>query len=210
MSAYNQNHGVGRTLLDNWVEGSSQERAVGDRVADERSSVARLSKQGHAGILTHAGPKGHLDQTTPRTTHQETFATASDGQGARMGKRREIMEAELMKRALNEMREPPLDRSANGWKSTAHADFKGNGEYRAASRELSHVGSVVYVDSSNFHIADTMLQEEVARFKQPITFWSAHAATGSGTVICSTSTDVMAKTGGAPSFGKHTQFSTPI
>lgn len=43
-SAWNRHHGVGVTLLDNWVE----ERAVGERIIQERSNIIELSRQGHA------------------------------------------------------------------------------------------------------------------------------------------------------------------
>jgi hypothetical protein len=43
-SAWNRHHGVGATLLDNWVE----ERAVGDKIIKERENIAKLSRQGHS------------------------------------------------------------------------------------------------------------------------------------------------------------------
>ena len=44
---WNRHNGVGATLLENWVE----ERAVGDRILDERASIAYLSQNGHKVIL---------------------------------------------------------------------------------------------------------------------------------------------------------------
>ena len=40
---WNRHHGVGETLLENWVE----ERAVGDLIIEERSNLPHLSRQGH-------------------------------------------------------------------------------------------------------------------------------------------------------------------
>lgn len=40
---WNRHHGVGATLLENWVE----ERAVGDIVLEERSDLSKLSRTGH-------------------------------------------------------------------------------------------------------------------------------------------------------------------
>jgi hypothetical protein len=40
---WNQHHGVGETLLDNWVE----ERAVGPLIEQERSNIIELSTKGH-------------------------------------------------------------------------------------------------------------------------------------------------------------------
>lgn len=43
-SDWNRNHGVGATLLENWVE----ERAVGSLIEDERNQpAAQLSRHGH-------------------------------------------------------------------------------------------------------------------------------------------------------------------
>jgi hypothetical protein len=41
---WNRHHGVGATLLENWVE----ERAVGEKILEERASIAALSKAGHS------------------------------------------------------------------------------------------------------------------------------------------------------------------
>ncbi len=43
-SAWNKHHGVGATLLDNWVE----ERAVGEKIIKERLDIVSLSKHGHS------------------------------------------------------------------------------------------------------------------------------------------------------------------
>ena len=50
-SAWNRHHGVGATLLENWVE----ERAVGERIIQERSNIATLSRQGHNVYHTNIG-----------------------------------------------------------------------------------------------------------------------------------------------------------
>jgi hypothetical protein len=42
-SGWNRHHGVGATLLENWVE----ERAVGDKVLVERENPTALNKNGH-------------------------------------------------------------------------------------------------------------------------------------------------------------------
>ena len=42
-TGWNLHHGVGATLLENWVE----ERAVGDIILDERSDIKKLSRHGH-------------------------------------------------------------------------------------------------------------------------------------------------------------------
>jgi hypothetical protein len=43
-SDWNQNHGVGQTLLENWVE----ERAVGDLILEDRNKpIALVSRSGH-------------------------------------------------------------------------------------------------------------------------------------------------------------------
>jgi hypothetical protein len=40
---WNRHHGIGETLLENWVE----ERAVGGLIKQERSDIAKLSRNGH-------------------------------------------------------------------------------------------------------------------------------------------------------------------
>ncbi len=40
---WNRHHGVGATLLENWVE----ERAVGGTILQEREDIKKLSRNGH-------------------------------------------------------------------------------------------------------------------------------------------------------------------
>ncbi|KAI9362077.1 hypothetical protein DFJ73DRAFT_813324 [Zopfochytrium polystomum] len=182
MTDWNRHHGVGETLLENWVE----ERAVGERILDERSSMARLQRQGHGDILTH-------HSKTPVkliTTHQETFDVSAhpDPNKSVIGKRRQLIEAELMKRAMKELDEPPIDRSAREWMSTAHHDFS---------------SEVKTVDLGKRHHS----KDECEKLSNPITFWTHHAEKGEGTVICSASPTEISTFG---KFGRHTTFSTPI
>ncbi|KAJ3371307.1 hypothetical protein HDU91_005441 [Kappamyces sp. JEL0680] len=62
-SAWNKHHGVGATLLDNWVE----ERAVGDKIIQERSDIIALSKNGHSDLLY-----------SPYQSTQEKCSTAAE------------------------------------------------------------------------------------------------------------------------------------
>ena len=61
---WNQNHGVGVTLLENWVE----ERAVGDKILEERESGnENLSKHGHQDILYSAKEVEKLPESSSHT-----------------------------------------------------------------------------------------------------------------------------------------------
>ncbi|RKO86861.1 hypothetical protein BDK51DRAFT_35011, partial [Blyttiomyces helicus] len=111
---WNRHHGIGSTLLENWVE----ERAVGPQKIIEERSIATLSKNGHSDILVHG-----KDEHKGTTTQRDTYRHAPRADPSRLGKRRQLIEAELMKRAMAETAEPPVDRSAREWMSTAHADF---------------------------------------------------------------------------------------
>ncbi|KAJ1544284.1 Sperm-associated antigen 8 [Cladochytrium tenue] len=188
MTDWNRHHGVGQTLLENWVE----ERAVGNRIVEERNTMERLQRAGHADILTHDGSRGVADV---HTTTQEAFEarTYADPTRSSMGKRRQLLEAEIMRRALEDVKDPPLDRSARGWVSTTHHDFS---------------SEVRVVDLGTRATTDTAASLRAG----PITFWSDHATRGQGTTICSGlaevgRTDVV---GGDVKFGKHTDFSTPV
>ncbi|KAJ3067211.1 hypothetical protein HDU98_009594 [Podochytrium sp. JEL0797] len=173
---WNRHHGVGTTLLENWVE----ERAVADKILEERQNFAGVSKRGHL------------------TTQKASFAISasrSDPNKIERGKRRQLIEAELMKRAIEESKEPNPDRSAKSWISTNHNDF-----------------------SSEAPIANLGFQqpphEKQSRYNHPITFWSDHATKGCGTVICSTAftkegVELPPQEFGIQ-FGKHAAFSTPI
>ena len=44
---WNRHHGVGATLLENWVE----ERAVGEVMLEERTDLSKLSRAGHKVII---------------------------------------------------------------------------------------------------------------------------------------------------------------
>ncbi|KAJ3206511.1 hypothetical protein HDU67_008143 [Dinochytrium kinnereticum] len=236
---WNRHHGVGATLLENWVE----ERAVGERnILDERASIAHLSKQGHKDILTHvpAAAGGH-GQPQPasqslKTTHQATFTASSPVHHhptanrhssssstsvhnhhptTLMGKRRALIEAELMKRAMEELKEPPVDRSSAEWISTAHQDYAANGfsdggrGRGAAGGGVGRRGNFVGVSGPQYGWDVQGNVETSPHFDHPITFWSDHATKGAGTVICSSKTNELQATGGVR-FGKHAAFSTPI
>ncbi|KAI8614062.1 hypothetical protein BC830DRAFT_1129210 [Chytriomyces sp. MP71] len=186
---WNRHHGVGATLLENWVE----ERAVSDQILEERQNMAKLSKMGHNNILVHDQKLREVGTTT-----KEAFGNVSqhpDVNKIAKGRRRVLLEAELMKRAMEDMKEPAVDRSAKEWKSTNHNDF-------STTIPLSHIG---------FQPPD---EDKAARYEHPITFWSDHATKGLGTVICSTDFDnpveAAIKDTYGTRFGKHAAFSTPI
>ncbi|KAJ3042545.1 hypothetical protein HDV00_007079 [Rhizophlyctis rosea] len=198
---WNKHHGVGATLLENWVE----ERAVADREkgrkapqddgykeSDERdagsvgSKWKELMKRGHQDILTHASAQHDMS-----TTFRESYGAAQDltqapqpptgiikvprtgapnvgngggnaSEGA-MGKRKKWMEAELLRQAIVEVGGEPTGESAREWISTHQADY--------GHEDVYGHGKVL------------------ARFANPITFWSSQAVTGLGTTICSTTVD---------------------
>ncbi|KAI9193332.1 uncharacterized protein BJ171DRAFT_637905 [Polychytrium aggregatum] len=192
---WNRANGVGQTLMENWVE----ERAVGEKIVEERENMARVSKMGHSGILTHgstAFPKA--------TSYTDTFtASHRDASKHSVGKRRQMLEAELMKQALDEMKEPPIDRSAKDWLSTNHSDYS-HMDYYEPVRDLGSVRPS---------------QEELQKHDMPVTFWSDHAVRGHGTVICSTTSKQLTNLGipvgdehlcAIKRFGRHTAFTTPI
>lgn len=108
-STWNRHRGVGATLLENWVE----ERAVGDLILEERADLPTLSRQGHQvsysylvfifcnffliffkDLLTHSKA-----ETSFHTTHQDDFAVLNKSKRI-IGKRRQLLELELMKKAL--------------------------------------------------------------------------------------------------------------
>ncbi|KAJ3047682.1 hypothetical protein HK097_011305, partial [Rhizophlyctis rosea] len=209
---WNKHHGIGATLLENWVE----ERAVADREAakqdrqqlpeDKQLEHAKkaglggkewkdLMKRGHNDILTHASDK-HVMTTTFRDsygaakdlTHEPEPPTGAvkishnvpvnlvgkQAEGGR-GKRRMMMEAELLRRAIEEMETVPEDLSAKEWISTHHADY--------GHEDVYGKGKILGMNPPS--------QADVARFANPITFWSSQAVTGAGTTICSTPADVL-------------------
>ncbi|KAJ3114094.1 hypothetical protein HDU96_002554 [Phlyctochytrium bullatum] len=227
---WNRHRGVGATLLENWVE----ERAVGEKILDERSSIARLSKQGHGDILTHREPGSATHDDTFLTTNHATYdptaaaasaqpnapplrhggphnpgtATAARLGSGPLGKRRAMIEAELLKKAMEELKESPTDRSAKEWISTAHNDY-GHGQVGNPRRLID---KTPFVGVSGPHYGWDISRPDEAklkRFETPITFWSDHATKGAGTVICSSKTEELEATHGAR-FGRHAAFSTPI
>ncbi|KAI8834730.1 hypothetical protein BJ741DRAFT_609012 [Chytriomyces cf. hyalinus JEL632] len=186
---WNRHHGVGTTLLENWVE----ERAVSDKILEERKNMAKLSKFGHQDILVHDKNLREVGTTT-----KDAFGNAelhADVNKIAKGRRRQLLEAELMKRALEDMQEAPVDRSARDWRSINHSDF-------STSIPLSRMG------------AEPPDEEKAANYDHPITFWSDHATKGCGTVICSTNfenaDEAAIKDIYGIRFGKHAAFSTPI
>ncbi|KAI8818011.1 uncharacterized protein EV422DRAFT_570157 [Fimicolochytrium jonesii] len=210
-------HGIGQTLLGNWVE----DRAVGDVLLQERQDFVKLGRAGHQGILTHS-PNEHTYTTSHGEAHARKpggWGTGSAGHDA--GKQQRLIDAELMKRALAETAKPPEERkSAAGWTSTNKADF-GHEDIYGKTQDLgTHAPS----------------ESDKQRFAQPITFWSDYATKGTGHTISSSKAaflhqrsereahsdcprDLGFKAGlahqhhasAAPvRFGKHTDFSTPI
>jgi len=90
---WNRHRGVGATLLENWVE----ERAVGDAIIEERSDIPYLSRQGHQNLLVHSKA-----DSTFKTTHRDDFSSSArlDLSKRVLGKRRQLLEKELMMKAL--------------------------------------------------------------------------------------------------------------
>ncbi|KAJ3204773.1 hypothetical protein HDU82_005620 [Entophlyctis luteolus] len=131
------------------------------------------------------------------TTSQAAFSQMNgpDRNKTVLGKKRQLIEAELMKRAVNDLKEPPIDRSAQEWRSINHSDFSTDVKLCLDIQPVS--------------------EEITAKYQHPITFWSDHAKKGCGTVICSTKfagavDDVTATNEEGIRFGKHAAFSTPI
>ncbi|KAJ3331983.1 hypothetical protein HDU76_001657 [Blyttiomyces sp. JEL0837] len=183
---WNKHLGVGATLLDNWVE----ERAVGEKILLERSNIAALSKMGHSDILTHAP---HAEQRTLRTTNQDAYDALERRQINRVtvGRRRQLVENELMKRAISEVKEATVDRSAENWLSTAHHDY-------SSDVPVHNLGT------------SPPSADALQKFSSPITFWSDHASKGTGTVICSKRYEKTGEASKNTKFGRHAAFSTPI
>ncbi|KAI8901776.1 hypothetical protein BC833DRAFT_576065 [Globomyces pollinis-pini] len=211
-TAWNKNIGVGATLLENWVE----ERAVGPRIVEERSNIALVSKQGHENILSHVS---HQNRNQYRTTTEDTYGTSpiDSRLPTKIGKRRQYLEAALLKQALMEESVPTMDPKEQ-WKTTTLQDYAHEDIYPPI-RELGKT---------------LPPKEKLDQYKNPITFWTDYAAKGSGTAICSTRADLLHKecypgtegpaTFGHKSgqlhqhdasskpimFGKQSKFSTPI
>ncbi|KAI9098137.1 hypothetical protein DFS34DRAFT_649727 [Phlyctochytrium arcticum] len=213
---WNRHSGVGQTLLENWVE----ERAVGDRVLAERSDVATLNRNGHQGILRHTSAEIPIN-STHRESHKEF--TDADKNITKSGQRKQLIEAELMRQAIEETKDMPTEISTKEWVSTNKADFGHEDIYG----KLSELGN------------ERPSDEQLARFDRPLTFWSDAALRGQGTTISSlpqseckrirnSDQSISSLTSFFPnrqnelkqsayhasaagvSFGRHADFSTPI
>ncbi|KAI8811877.1 hypothetical protein BJ742DRAFT_105547 [Cladochytrium replicatum] len=188
---WNQHHGIGATLLENWVE----ERAVGAEVIQsERADMGKLNKNGHADILIHKE-----GENTYQTSQKDAYNYISkyDRHQHHLGKRRAMIEAKLLERAREEVKEPPVDRSAAGWMSTARSDY-GHVDIYGRIPDLDEI---------------PLSKAEVDHFRHPITFWSDHAKTGQGTVMCSTVASELVERqerNCLERFGRHASFTTPI
>eukprot|EP00842_Homolaphlyctis_polyrhiza_P003996 jgi/Hompol1/4598/HPOL_001796-RA len=155
MTDWNRHHGLGETLLENWVE----ERAVGDLIIQD--------------ILTHSADLGGKIQST----HREAYSAIPhpDGAKSNLGKRRQFMEAELLKIAMSETAPQPSINTSKDWISTTQHDF-------------SHTDVYPPLDRLGSKLPD---REQLQKFASPITFWTDYASKGSGTAICSTQTSVL-------------------
>ncbi|KAJ3272690.1 Sperm-associated antigen 8 [Terramyces sp. JEL0728] len=149
-SAWNKHNGVGATLLDNWVE----ERAVGDKIMKERSNIILLSKQGHDDILKN----NSKDKPSYHTTHSDAYSASLRPVQMSLGKRRQLLEAELVKRAMHEDQVAKSD-AGNHWETTTSGDFA-HSEIFPPTRKLG---------------AELPLEELRKKFDKPITFWTDHA-----------------------------------
>ncbi|KAJ3412029.1 hypothetical protein HDV05_001359 [Chytridiales sp. JEL 0842] len=142
-------------------------------------------------ILIHSkDPEMRELTTTQRSSFDAT--THYDPNKGKMGKRRALVEAEMMKQALDEMKEAPTDKTAKNWVSTAHND---------------------YIPFSAKKIEDLGKGDEAQKFSHPITFWTDQALKGTSTVICSSTPAEVHHTAaelGGVRFGRHAAFSTPI
>ncbi|KAJ3318870.1 Sperm-associated antigen 8 [Boothiomyces sp. JEL0866] len=165
-SAWNRHNGVGATLLENWVE----ERAVGDKIIKERSNIVALSKQGHDDILKN----NSKDKPSYRTTHADTYATSQRALQNSLGKRRQYLEAELLKRAMHEEQVAAVDEKEH-WKTTTAEDFA-HTDLFPPTRKLG---------------AELPNQELRKKYEKPITFWTDYAVKGSGTAICSSDAKLL-------------------
>ncbi|KAI8916364.1 hypothetical protein EDD86DRAFT_185454 [Gorgonomyces haynaldii] len=193
---WNSHHGVGRTLLDNWVE----ERAVGPLIEQERADIKAVSKNGHKDILVN-----NKNWTMPVSTTreaQEQIALSSQS-NSNVKTRREMLEKELLKMAIEQQKPAAADISTKKWISTTKQDFT-RSDF-AGPRPLGD------------NLDD---RTKLAKYAQPITFWSDFAVKGNGTTICSTATEFLTKDHKCqdPScshvtpvkFGKQSGFSTLI
>ena len=96
---WNRHHGVGATLLENWVE----ERAVGALIEEERADISKLSRYGHKvmGLIQDLLVNSKKWNTPKPTTleTQESVYKSKDSK-AQIKSRRAQLEAELLKMAM--------------------------------------------------------------------------------------------------------------
>ncbi|KAH6561760.1 hypothetical protein BASA62_009590 [Batrachochytrium salamandrivorans] len=106
MANWNKHHGVGATLIENWVE----EQAVGDLIISERSDVRNLSRDGHKDIIFQSNAKPIVPMIS---TSKEAYSAIPlfGSSKPSLGKRRQFMEAEMLKIAISDQQEQPLDQS---------------------------------------------------------------------------------------------------
>ncbi|KAH6591058.1 hypothetical protein BASA50_009058 [Batrachochytrium salamandrivorans] len=180
MANWNKHHGVGATLIENWVE----EQAVGDLIISERSDVRNLSRDGHKDIIFQSNAKPIVPMIS---TSKEAYSAIPlfGSSKPSLGKRRQFMEAEMLKIAISDQQEQPLVNSSKMWQSTTMHDFAHTDIYPP----LNKLGS---------KLPD---QDQLDKFDKPITFWSDYAAKGSGTAICSIPAQTL-HTQGFPGSGK--------
>ncbi|KAH9277330.1 hypothetical protein BASA83_000197 [Batrachochytrium salamandrivorans] len=146
MANWNKHHGVGATLIENWVE----EQAVGDLIISERSDVRNLSRDGHKDIIFQSNTKPIVPMIS---TSKEAYSAIPlfGSSKPSLGKRRQFMEAEMLKIAISDQQEKPLVNSSKMWQSTTMHDFAHTDIYPP----LNKLGS---------KLPD--------QFDKPITFWS--------------------------------------
>ncbi|KAJ8330424.1 hypothetical protein O5D80_001415 [Batrachochytrium dendrobatidis] len=156
-------------------------------------------------------------QTTSRASYK--LVSRSDLASQTVGKRRQLMEAEMLKIAISGQKSQPQINESKQWESTTMHDFCHSDVYPP----LVKLGS---------KLPD---QSQSDKYAKPITFWSDYAAKGSGTAVCSTPAKYLHKQGYSQEpnnnevvghragqihemqasdvpirFGKHPTFSCPI
>nr|KAJ3419810.1 hypothetical protein HK105_006475 [Polyrhizophydium stewartii] len=214
MTDWNRHHGVGATLLENWVE----ERAVGDLIIQERSDISKLSRFGHKDILTHSGqPPAPM-----RSTHSDAYSALSrpDAAKVNLGKRRQFMEAELLKMALSDPDPTPAINTAKDWVSTTMQDFSHRDEsLEKFARPITFwtdfaakgSGTAICSTSAATLHMQGYPHTATATSESPIAA-AAPASVASGVLVGHRAGQVhQHEASVAPiRFGKHPEFSTPI
>jgi hypothetical protein len=128
------------------------------------------------------------------------------------GKRRELIEAALLERAIAASVAAEEEFSAKDWISTHHEDFDHTNLYP----DMCDLGLFSPINSV---LGDIVLsQEEKDKYENPITFFSEESKTGSGTVVCSLPSSILQSGRGFGQdgkplklvFGRRLEFSTPI